>query len=196
MIAGKIIPAIATTTATVTGLVMTEMIKVVLRKPLEAYRDSSNNLGINAYYFSEPVEPVKEKDEYDVVMMEDVKCRPTGFTKWDQTVVEISPSATLEDFLAAFKGATDGLKCTQIYHKCNGEEGSPVSGRFIYESAAWKASLKELYASKMNVPLLSWMKERYGEYLRLKKMKRGIPSKYPAWFSSLDQMIAPKGAPQ
>ncbi|CAM9908172.1 unnamed protein product, partial [Discosporangium mesarthrocarpum] len=54
MIAGKIIPAVATTTASVCGLVMIELFKVLQGKKLEAYKDSSNNLGLNSYFFSEP----------------------------------------------------------------------------------------------------------------------------------------------
>ncbi|CAM9530980.1 unnamed protein product [Ectocarpus sp. 6 AP-2014] len=54
MIAGKIIPAIATTTASVCGLVMIELFKVLQGKKLDCYKDSSNNLGLNSYFFSEP----------------------------------------------------------------------------------------------------------------------------------------------
>jgi ubiquitin-activating enzyme E1 len=45
MIAGRIIPAIATTTASVTGLVMLEMYKVLLQKPIEKLRGGNFNLG-------------------------------------------------------------------------------------------------------------------------------------------------------
>ena len=106
LIAGKIIPAIATTTAAVTGLVMTEMYKVIQRKGMEAYRDSSNNLGINAYFFSEPAPADQAKDEYDPIMMEEVKCLPAGFTKWDKTEVAIDQGTTLKQFLEIFKKQT------------------------------------------------------------------------------------------
>ena len=41
MIAGRIIPAIATTTASVTGLVMLEMIKVLQGKPVDQLRNGN-----------------------------------------------------------------------------------------------------------------------------------------------------------
>ena len=47
MIAGRIIPAIATTTASVTGLVMLEMYKVLQSKPIEKLRGGNFNLGTN-----------------------------------------------------------------------------------------------------------------------------------------------------
>lgn len=84
MIAGKIIPAVATTTASVTGLIMLELYKLMQGKEMEEFRNSSNNLGTNLYLFSEPMPPQKAKDTYDHVAMEEVKCVPPGFTKWDK----------------------------------------------------------------------------------------------------------------
>lgn len=84
MIAGKIIPAVATTTASVTGLIMLELYKLMQGKDMEEFRNSSNNLGTNLYLFSEPMPPQKAKDTYDYVAMEEVKCVPPGFTKWDK----------------------------------------------------------------------------------------------------------------
>jgi ubiquitin-activating enzyme E1 len=49
MIAGKIIPAIATTTASVTGLIMLEFYKIMQDKPIEDFKNSSNSLGLNLY---------------------------------------------------------------------------------------------------------------------------------------------------
>merc|ERR1712072_597936 len=164
LIAGKIIPAIATTTAAVTGLVMTEMFKVIQKKKLEAYRDASNNLGINAFFFSEPAEAEQAKDEYDPIMMEEVKCLPAGFTKWDKTEVAIDQGTTLKQFLEIFKKQT-GLTCSLLLHSCaeTAEEGSKIRGRMLYDSNAWQQKTKELFASKMETPLIDWIKERYAE---------------------------------
>lgn len=49
MVAGRIIPAIATTTAMITGFVQLEIIKYILGAPLAAYRAGSVNLATNVY---------------------------------------------------------------------------------------------------------------------------------------------------
>merc|ERR1719272_1034124 len=63
MIAGRIIPAIATTTASVTGLVMFEMLKVLQNKPLESLRNGNYNIGTNDYFLFEANPPRQIKDE-------------------------------------------------------------------------------------------------------------------------------------
>ncbi|CAM9422602.1 unnamed protein product, partial [Phaeothamnion confervicola] len=160
MIAGKIIPAIATTTASVCGLVMVELLKVLQKKPLDAYKDSSNNLGLNSYFFSEPAPPEKAKDEYDPINMAEVCCIPPGFTKWDRTVIDRG-ELTLAQFLAAFKEAT-GLNCTLLFHAVSEIDG-PQRGMMLYDAEAWNPKLKALYASKADMPLREWVAERYAE---------------------------------
>jgi len=60
MIAGKIIPAIATTTAMITGAVMFELYKVVQgRDKIEDYRNAFINLGVSLFVFTEPTPPKK-----------------------------------------------------------------------------------------------------------------------------------------
>jgi len=54
MIAGKIIPAIATTTAMVVGAVGIEIIKLVLNKPISKMKNSFMNLALPLWLFSEP----------------------------------------------------------------------------------------------------------------------------------------------
>lgn len=57
-IAGKIIPAIATTTAYVTGLVCLELYKILQNKPLDDCRDSFANLALPLFSMASP-NPVK-----------------------------------------------------------------------------------------------------------------------------------------
>ena len=159
MIAGKIIPAIATATASVTGLACIELLKVLQQKPLEAFKESSNNLGLNMYFLQEPAPPSKTQERYDEIEMAHVKPYPKDFTKWDRIVIDKGQELTLGAFLAAFKEQT-GLNVTLLFHKASGMEG-PQKGRFLYNAEEYLPANKQLYASKMESGLKEWVLERY-----------------------------------
>ena len=53
MIAGKIVPAIATTTAMVTGVVLFELYKLIAGCDIEAMRDFNANLALPFWMFGE-----------------------------------------------------------------------------------------------------------------------------------------------
>lgn len=79
MIAGKIIPAIATATAMIVGAVGFEMYKMIGKKDVGLYRNAFCNLAIPLWIFSEPSPPIKNTDkDYDPIMMGPVKAVPTG----------------------------------------------------------------------------------------------------------------------
>jgi hypothetical protein len=110
------------------------------------------------YLMQEPAEAVKAKDEYDVVMMTEVKCKPPGFTKWDTTVIEVLTITTLGEFLDLFKRQTE-LNCDLLFHGI-AELGGEVSGLMLYDRNAF-GKAKQVYADHMDTPLCEWIYERY-----------------------------------
>jgi len=78
LVAGKIIPAIATTTAAVTGLVLLELFKMVMGKEVGDFRNRQLGLATNVFTSFEPDPPVtktsgvkQEKPEMDELGPED-----------------------------------------------------------------------------------------------------------------------------
>eukprot|EP00658_Telonema_sp_P-2_P071028 TRINITY_DN6036_c0_g1_i1.p1 TRINITY_DN6036_c0_g1~~TRINITY_DN6036_c0_g1_i1.p1 ORF type:complete len:2283 (-),score=620.28 TRINITY_DN6036_c0_g1_i1:314-7162(-) len=106
LIAGKIIPAIATTTSVVSGLVCIELIKISLELDKDQYRDANVNLALPTMLFWEPDNPVV------------TKVGSWEFTSWDRLEVCKGPDVTLQHLLHHLSAHT-GLVACDVYHNGN-----------------------------------------------------------------------------
>ena len=128
-IAGKIIPAIATTTALVTGLVALELYKIIDGKDnIEHYKNGFINLALPFFGFSEPIS--SPKVEYN---------GPNGKVQldkiWDRFELE---NITLKELIEDFKKR--GLSISML--------SSGVS--LLYASFFPPAKLKDRYALRLS----------------------------------------------
>ncbi len=121
LIAGKIIPAIATTTAAVAALVSIEFYKTVAfagaapEARLALARNSFFNLGVNVYSMSEPMPPKRQKDKaHCEIAMGPVRAYPPGFSRWDKLAVR-EGNITFSELEAIFK-AKHGLDISMVTH--------------------------------------------------------------------------------
>lgn len=121
MIAGKIIPAVATTTAMITGVVTMELYKVVMDLPVSSFCNSNINLGTGSSEFNlfEPVGPKKQVSGFDIALQDQVKAVPEGWTTWDIIIFD-KGDVTLQEFIDLFPSVHYGCVPTLItfqHHK-------------------------------------------------------------------------------
>jgi len=111
--AGRIIPAIATTTTSITGLVSIELWKLLQGgRPVDDFRNAFVNLGINAYNLSEPGPARKVRSrKHSVTYGGPVRAVPEGWTHWHHVVAKgpATPASVVEQL-----AAEHGLKVVRI----------------------------------------------------------------------------------
>ena len=105
-IAGKIIPTILTTTASIAGVVALQLYTMFQTNDIKYFRECFLNLSSNYFYFSEPTEPVKMNDcEFDQKIMGPIKAIPEGWNCWDR--IEIRGPKTCGELIDYLKKTYD-----------------------------------------------------------------------------------------
>lgn len=134
VIAGKIIAAIATTTAAVCGLVMLELFKLLLNKPTDAYMNRNINLGTNVYtsFTQEP---------------------PTRFNTWTKRV-----DPDLEDLPAEAFDERGKVKeeYKETVTRVAYPENHSVWDKVVVSGALTLQQFKEFFEKQHNLTLKSW----------------------------------------
>jgi len=116
MVAGRIIPAVATTTSMVTGLIEMELYKLLLGLDKSKFLGCNVNLGIQSMRLFEPAPPKKAEEKYDLITLSVVKPVPLGFTCWDKVIVDRG-DLTVKEFLTVFPEVHFGCKIDGLFFK-------------------------------------------------------------------------------
>ena len=144
-IAGRIIPAIATTTALVTGLICLELYKIIgtPRKELtlEAYKNGFINLAIPFMTLSEPTPPGKTKAM--------LKGKEWNWTAWDSLDVNLG-NITLGEFMDHFEKEYN-LEISMLSHGVS----------ILYSFFANKKKVEQRKAMKMTEVITSITKKEF-----------------------------------
>eukprot|EP00658_Telonema_sp_P-2_P080971 TRINITY_DN8170_c0_g3_i8.p1 TRINITY_DN8170_c0_g3~~TRINITY_DN8170_c0_g3_i8.p1 ORF type:complete len:2166 (-),score=571.50 TRINITY_DN8170_c0_g3_i8:147-6644(-) len=143
LLAGKIIPAIATTTSIVSALVCIEMIKVVGGAPKDAFKNANVNLALPMVSLYEPYNPISKKllNAADNTPLPDSE---VSFNAWDVWELKLGREMKLQQLVDHFKNKY-GLLAWSVFY--NGVQVVDGAGRLMDPTctgAALKAATAEL----------------------------------------------------
>jgi len=165
LIAGKIIPALATTTAMVTGLIGLELYKLACGLDnIEDYRNAYCNLGIpQVLNLVEPTEPKRAKDGMDPETYMPVVAIPKGFTSWDKICIEApeGKDLTIAEFNELLKEKHHGV-IAGVVGKYGVTEAEIKSGKGMLWT--YNPGLKKEVQEEMEVIKNKSLMERYTEF--------------------------------
>ena len=101
MIAGKIVPAIASTTATIIGFSCMQIFTLINTDDISFVKNCYFNTSFNIYQINNPPDVIHMKDkEYDVIFCGPIKAVPSGWTVWD--IIDIKGPMTCQNFVEYF----------------------------------------------------------------------------------------------
>lgn len=145
--AGKIIPAIATTTAAITGFIGLEIYKFIAGASLDRFRAATINLATNVFCCENLPDPKLRKSGLDPQTYMQVVAIPENHSIWD--FVEIrhtDPNLTLEQFLAEF---------SRVHHGCVIDILSTPNGAVLFNGMdLLEEKRKAIVQQRLKQPIL------------------------------------------
>jgi len=173
VIAGKIIAALASTTAMITGLTALEFYKIMLdlkkvpenkeakQAEFNPYYNANINLAIAKFDIFASNDPKKNTTEFDVVMQMEMKAVPDGWTSWDYVTYD-KVDATVEEFINDFPKIHYGVQIDSLSKdKITQDDIDNQRAGFIYES--WSMNNQAKYEERKKQKLIDVYQEVYGE---------------------------------
>ena len=94
MIAGKIVPSLATTTAAITGIVCLQLYTLIQTNQIKYFKNCYLNLAVNRFLMTQPSKKIEHIDkEFDEELLTPIKAIPLNWTVWDKIIVNGSMTA-------------------------------------------------------------------------------------------------------
>jgi len=155
MIAGKIIPAMSTTTAAITGIACLQLYTLLQTNKINFFRNCFLNLSVNRFVMTLPSKTIKHQDEeFNEEMSGPIKAIPLNWTVWDKII--INGSKTPKELIKLIKSdygvdviliTSNGITIAQTFISSNNLEEKNTQQKDIKIEDIYKKESESINSS-------------------------------------------------